>query len=107
MKTSGSSSRKKCDGTDEATLTLSGSKDSLPSGSVSSPISVASDMSGFVRSNGDSEYVKRMKVDIDLLRAETEAKVAENKAVETKALLQVANTFAQLLEKYLEGKREA
>lgn len=110
MKISGSSSRKKRHGDGGTSSTLTGSKD-LPasgSGSASAPIPITSDIGGFLRSKTDSEETKMRKVEVDMLRTQTKAKVAENEAMENalRAFLQVANTFAKLLEKQMGCKQD-
>lgn len=106
MKTSGSPSRMKRKSDGGVGSSPSGVKDSPASGSSSAPIPITTDIGGFLRSKTDSEETKRMKLEVELIRAKTEAKIADTKAEDSKAMVKVANAITTLLAKHMEKSNE-
>ena len=47
-----------------------------------------------------------MKLELEMIRAKTEAQVAANRATESKAMLEVAKTFADLVAKQMASNAE-
>ena len=105
MKTSGSSSRNKRQ-TEDGRASRQAANDSPLSGSAAAPIPITSDIGRFLRSKTDSEDTKRMKLELEMIRAKTEAQVAAIRATESKAMLEVAKTFADLVAKQMASNTE-